>query len=102
MPVITPELRRVCPTPAVLVSGALKSLLLRIHADVVVETMNSERAWTNIVHPQQYMSAVSDVAFFYLTDIYSDSRTVSLSGRSQAQVRRSSDALLNPADEQQL
>uniref|UniRef100_A0A915CVK4 Huntingtin n=1 Tax=Ditylenchus dipsaci TaxID=166011 RepID=A0A915CVK4_9BILA len=59
VPIITSELCRVASTPANLVSQALKTLLLRIRAEPVIETMNSERAWTNITHPQHYIATIS-------------------------------------------
>ncbi|KAI1730707.1 maestro heat-like repeat-containing protein family member 2A [Ditylenchus destructor] len=59
VPIITSELCRVSSTPANLVSEALKTLLSRIGAKPVIETMNSERAWSSISHPQHFITSIA-------------------------------------------
>uniref|UniRef100_A0A183BMV1 PCI domain-containing protein n=1 Tax=Globodera pallida TaxID=36090 RepID=A0A183BMV1_GLOPA len=56
--VVTAELTRLSTVPANLVASALKALLSRIGAVNVVERMNSERAWTNILNPQHFTQAM--------------------------------------------
>jgi len=58
IPIVTAELTRLMDIPAKMVAEALKTLLTRINLSNVIERMNSERAWTNITAPSQYISAV--------------------------------------------
>jgi hypothetical protein len=58
IPIVTAELTRLMDIPAKMVAETLKTLLTRINLSNVIERMNSERAWTNITTPTQYISAV--------------------------------------------
>lgn len=60
VPVVTGELTRLSTVPANLVAAALKALLARVGAENVVERMNAERAWTNILNPLHFTGAVGD------------------------------------------
>ncbi|KAL3109999.1 hypothetical protein niasHT_017372 [Heterodera trifolii] len=64
--VVTAELTRLTTVPANLISAALKALLARIGAANVVERMNTERAWTNILNPQQFTQAIASFARAFL------------------------------------
>jgi hypothetical protein len=45
-------------SPIKLVAEALKTLLTRLNANNVIERMNTERAWTNIINPKLFITAV--------------------------------------------
>uniref|UniRef100_A0A914H3L8 Non-specific serine/threonine protein kinase n=1 Tax=Globodera rostochiensis TaxID=31243 RepID=A0A914H3L8_GLORO len=64
--IVTAELTRLSTVPANLVASALKALLSRIGAVNVVERMNSERAWTNILNPQHFTQAIASFARAFL------------------------------------
>ena len=57
--IVTPELKRNYATPAALIAETLRALLERMRADNVIEIMNTERAWSHLVQPDYYISAVS-------------------------------------------
>uniref|UniRef100_A0A914LD95 Uncharacterized protein n=1 Tax=Meloidogyne incognita TaxID=6306 RepID=A0A914LD95_MELIC len=59
IPIVTSELTRSIETPAKLVAEAIRTFLVRINAENVIEKMNSERVWSNIVSPQHYINALS-------------------------------------------
>ncbi|KAL7071413.1 hypothetical protein ACQ4LE_009149 [Meloidogyne hapla] len=59
IPIVTAELTRSIETPAKLVAEAIRTFLVRINAENVIERMNSERVWSNIVSPQHYINALS-------------------------------------------
>jgi len=46
-----------------LVAEAIRTFLVRINAENVIEKMNSERVWSNIVSPQHYINAVNFLEF---------------------------------------
>jgi hypothetical protein len=67
--IITPELRRISPSPAALIAECLKTLLQRIKAESVIEKMNCERAWTSLIQSDSYITAIG-VACRSLCDYY--------------------------------
>uniref|UniRef100_A0A914YTH9 RNA polymerase II assembly factor Rtp1 C-terminal domain-containing protein n=1 Tax=Panagrolaimus superbus TaxID=310955 RepID=A0A914YTH9_9BILA len=67
--VITAELKRISPSPAALIAESLKTLLQRIKAENVIEAMNGERAWTQLIQSDSYISAIG-VACRSLCDYY--------------------------------
>ena len=58
--VITAELVRVTTTPANLVVQTVKAVVTRLQLENLVESMNMERAWTNMATLKHYLSAVLD------------------------------------------
>uniref|UniRef100_A0AC35UAG3 DUF2428 domain-containing protein n=1 Tax=Rhabditophanes sp. KR3021 TaxID=114890 RepID=A0AC35UAG3_9BILA len=56
--ILTKELRKTCTTPAYLISVLIKQLLQETKNDSIIERMNHERSWTNLVSPLSYTSAI--------------------------------------------
>ncbi|VDD86087.1 unnamed protein product [Enterobius vermicularis] len=56
--IITPELKRLSTSPATLVTDALRGLLTRTHDEVVIEEMNSQRAWTDCCDPVHFTTGI--------------------------------------------
>uniref|UniRef100_A0A0N5A8P0 Non-specific serine/threonine protein kinase n=1 Tax=Syphacia muris TaxID=451379 RepID=A0A0N5A8P0_9BILA len=57
--IITPELKRISTSPANLVSGSVRAVFIRTHDELIIERMNSRRAWSDCSDPLLFINAIT-------------------------------------------